>query len=156
MLDEPEDTVSPENLKQARMFYTDLAGQYMNAHDRLATQQIGGATAAQREAILGRAKQFQKSYEKAFGGWKGEGIQLPSEDGDNSSQSGAAAPAQQQAPSAPPKSQAAGASITPKQLQAAQAIRQKLQTLQPGAEKDHLLLQIQRIDPELRKKVGLP
>jgi hypothetical protein len=149
VLDEPEDTVSPENLKQARLFYTELSGQYMNAHDRLATQQLGGATAAQRKAILGRAQQFQKSYAKAFGGWKGEGIQLPPEEQAQEEEPKAA-------PAAPAQAQPSQVTLTPKALQNAQRIRAKLQSLPPGDEKDNLLREIQRIPPETRQKLGLP
>lgn len=70
----PVDTIPPGMLEQMGNFYDDLTGAYMEAHDRAANAQLGGALPAQKKAILGRAKAFQKQYGKKFGQWKGPGL----------------------------------------------------------------------------------
>lgn len=132
--DEPVDTVSPENLQQARNLYKELSDTYMQAHDRMASSIIGGSTPAQTEAIRGRAAAFQKQYGKKFGGWKGEGVE------------GVGTPGQEEA----------AKQLDSKQLEAARLLKIKLDETPPGPAKTSLMQRIQKsVAPEIRQKVGL-
>lgn len=133
--DEPGDTLSPENLTQAKNLYSELVENYMGAHDRLANNLLGGATESQKEAVQGRAKKFQEQYGKKFGGWKGDGVEGVTEEA---------------------KKEAIEKPLDPTQLEAARKLKLKLEATPAGPARNALMEAIQKsVSPEIRKKVGL-
>jgi hypothetical protein len=99
---QPEDTLSPDFIKQERSVFDEMKGQYMAQHDRMANSKLGGAIPAQRKAIIARAQAFQKQYGKKFGKWEGPGLEL----GDEGSAGQAGTPSPNGAPAQPAASPA--------------------------------------------------
>jgi hypothetical protein len=128
----PEDTISKENLGQVRAVYQELADTYMQSHDRMANTLLGGSDETQKKTIQGRAQAFQKQYGKRFGEWKGGGI------GDAEGVK-------------PPPVQ-----LTAKQLEQARLLKEKIAATPAGPARDALVAKIRAgVSPEILQKVGL-
>lgn len=174
---EPTDTLSDDFLNQAKTLYSGFSQSFMEAHDRQASTLLGGSTDAQKQAVTGRAKAFQKQYGKKFGKWSGPGLDTGDDAGGtagggsssvgtgadgtgagSAAASGTPASGAGAAPSPSAASQApASPTPTPAKAQAAQKLRQLYQQAKPGPEKAALAQKIQgAFSPQERQFWGLP
>lgn len=162
--DEPEDTISDANLNQMKNFYDELAGAYMEGHDRMANSKLGGSTDAQKQAIIGRAQALQKQYGKKFGKWGGPGLDLDatgnaSQSKTNGSQSAATGTAQPAAAGQAASTNTNAAPASPPELvqKASQIFQTYKNTLKTDAAKAAMILKgMQKNFPsDIKQKLGL-